>query len=111
MAVNYFPPYLLTFIIPSVWISSRVEYFFVFIINRKLLADNRSPMPKVYVRLARDARDTSTFKYTIVHDLSCIFPYIYVYITRGIFIPVYPVSAFSSQVQEIFLDDGIKPSR
>lgn len=41
--------------------------FFVFIINRKLLADNRSPMPKVYVRLARDARDISTFKYTIVY--------------------------------------------
>ena len=37
-------------------------------------------MPKVYVRLARDARDTSTFKHTIVRDLSCI-SFLYIHIT------------------------------
>lgn len=62
-----------------------------------MLADNRSPMPKVYVRLARDARDTSTFKYTIVRDLSCIFPYIYMYIlpyTRYIYTGISGVCLF-----------------
>lgn len=36
------------------------------------------------------------------------FLYIYIYHRHGIFIPVYPVSAFSHQVQGIFLTDGIQ---